>query len=136
VKLALDANLPSAIARAVHALLMPYGGRAIHIRDHFGPAVTDLEWIGKLHGDGGWAVLTADRRLRTRPHERQALRDTELVVFILASGWNQAGYWSQAAGIIRWLPHMIEAAATHKPPVLLDIPHHFSPRPIRRLGRG
>jgi hypothetical protein len=34
-----------------------------------------------LDRDGGWAVLTAERRLKTRPHERLALHRSKIVLF-------------------------------------------------------
>jgi hypothetical protein len=78
VKLALDANLSLHIARAVHFLLAPEGGAAISIPERFGPGIADRDWIATLHREGGWAVLTQDRKLRTRPHERLALEQSGL----------------------------------------------------------
>jgi hypothetical protein len=49
------------------------------------------------------------------------------------AGWNQEGYWRQSAGVIRWLPSMIDAMAQYSPPVLLSVPHRWSPAPIRRF---
>jgi hypothetical protein len=134
VKLALDENLPPSLARATHALLEPEGGRAISIPDFFGAGFADIAWITALHNEGGWAVLTADRKLRTRPHERLALQRSGLVVFIMAPGWNQEGYWRKAAGVIRWLPSMIDAVAAYQPPVLLSVPHRWTPASIRRFS--
>jgi len=73
VKLALDENLPPALAHAINALLAPSGGQAISIPERCGRGVSDREWIEALQAEGGWAVLTFDRKLRTRPHERLAL---------------------------------------------------------------
>ena len=134
MKLALDENLPSSLAHAIHALSAPKGGEAISIPGRFGPGTTDLEWIAALHAEGGWSVLTTDRKLRTRPHERRALEQSGLRVFILASGWNQEEYWPKAAGIIRWLPAMMQAGAVYPPPVLLSVPHRWTPSPIRPFG--
>jgi len=133
VKLPLDENLPPSLARAAHALLQPEGGEAISIPERFGRGFVDIDWIAALHEEGGWAVLTTDRKLRTRPHERLALERSGLVVFILASGWNQEGYWRKAAGVIRWLPSMIDAIARYPPPALLSVPHRWTPAPIRRF---
>jgi PIN like domain len=133
VKLALDANLSPHLARAIHALLAPEPGEAVSIAERFGPGVTDQEWIGALHQEGGWAVLTADRRLRTRPHERHALEQSGLVVFILAPGWNQESYWSKAAGVVRWLPRILAAYQAAHPPALFLIPHRWTPAPLRLM---
>ena len=132
MKLALDENLPPALARAIHALMQPDDGQpddgeATSIPERFGRG------IAALHAEGGWSVLTTDRKLRTRPHERAALERSELLVFILAPGWNQEEYWRKAAGVIRWLPSMIDALPIHKPPALLSVPHRWTPAPIKRF---
>jgi len=133
VKLALDENLPPSLARGIHALLEPEAGQAISIPDRFGRGFADLDWIAALHVEGGWAILTTDRKLRTRPHERLALERSGLVVFILAPGWNQEGYWRKAAGIIGWMPSIMDAMASYQPPALLSVPHRRKPAPIRRF---
>jgi hypothetical protein len=48
----------------------------------FSSGVTDVEWI-TLDKEGGWAVLTKDLRITTRPHERQALDRSHMVYFFL-----------------------------------------------------
>ena len=131
MKLALDENLPPSLAHAIDALLVPEGGQAISIPERFGAGIADVEWIAALRQEGGWGVLTADRRLRTRPHERLALMQSGLVFFVLAKGWNQEPYWPKAAGVIRWLPSMIEAFRTVRPPALLAIPYQWTPKPLR-----
>jgi len=133
LKLALDENLPPALAHAIHALLVPSGGVAISIPEQFGHGIADRDWMTALHEQGGWAVLTVDRKLRTRPHERLALEQSNLVVFILAAGWNQERYWPKVAGIIRWLPRMMEALDAYKPPALLAVPHRWTTAAIRTL---
>lgn len=133
MKLALDENLPPALAHATNALLVPHGGQAISIPERFGTGIGDLEWIGALRQEDGWAVLTADRRLRTRPHERLALMQSGLVFFVLAQGWNQESFWPKAAGVIRWLPSMIEAFSTVRPPALLAIPYRWTPKPLKPI---
>lgn len=131
MKLALDANLSPHLAHAVHALLTPENGEAISIPERFGPGVADRDWIAALHGQGGWAVLTQDRKLRTRPHERLALEQSGLVVFILAHGWGPEPYWQTAAGVIRWLPSMLDAFRAARPPMLFEVPHRWTPALLR-----
>jgi hypothetical protein len=135
VKLALDENLPPALAHAINALLAPSGGQAISIPERCGRGVSDREWIEALQAEGGWAVLTFDRKLRTRPARTTRAGQSGLVVFILAHGWNQAGYWAMAAGVIRWLPHMMDAIAKHQPAVLLVVPYRWTPTPISPFKR-
>jgi len=131
VKLALDANLSPHLARAIYALLAPEDGEAASIPERFGPGIADQDWIAALHAEAGWAVLTQDRKLRSRPHERRALEQSGLVVFILAHGWASELYWQKAAGVIRWLPSMLEAFRAARPPALFAVPHRWTPMPLR-----
>jgi hypothetical protein len=133
VKVALDENLPPALAHALCALLLPEGGEAISIPERFGRGIHDVDWMGRLREEGGWGFITTDRRLRTRPHERLALRQSGLVGFVLAKGWNQERYWPKAAGIIRWWPVMAETLATASPPALFEVPHRWKPVSLRPL---
>lgn len=134
MKLALDENLPPALARAIHELLLPFGGEASCIPERFGRGVADRDWIAALRDEGGWAVLTLDRKLRTRPHERLALEQSGLVVFILAAGWAKESFWPKTTGIICWLPRMLEAIEVYRAPVLLAVPHRLAPRTIRTFS--
>lgn len=79
-------------------------------------------------------MLTLDRRLRTRPHERAALEQSGLLVFILAPGWAREAYWPKVTGIIRWLPRIIEAAEAFRPPGLLGVPYRGRPDRIRAFS--
>ena len=58
MRVLVDENLPPAIARALAAL---FAGEheVVHIRDRFGPGVTDTEWITQLNREGRWVVIQA-----------------------------------------------------------------------------
>jgi hypothetical protein len=133
LKLALDENLPPALAHAVNALLAPEGGQAISIPERYGRSAADREWITALHDEGGWTVLTADRRIRSRPHERLALEQSGLIVFLVAHGLHQESYWIKVAAIIRWIPAMMIAVTDYRPPVLFIIPHRWSAKQLQPL---
>ena len=71
MKLLLD-NLSPRIARALHELFKP-DHEIVALRDRFPENISDTAYIAALHGEGGWAVLTRDLRIRTRPNERAAV---------------------------------------------------------------
>ncbi|MEO8716460.1 MAG: hypothetical protein ABI369_15760 [Acetobacteraceae bacterium] len=133
MKVALDANLPASLAHALDALLRPDGGSAISIADRFGPGAKDVDWIGALDKEGGWILVTVDRKLRTRPHERAALGQARMATFVLAAGWNQEPFWNKAAGLIRWWPRIAETAAEAPVPALFEVPHGWRSGRLRRL---
>ena len=105
MKLLLDHNLSPRLAASLQPLFDEH--RIVALRDYgFPPHVTDLDWITTLDQDGGWAVLTKDLRIRTRPHERAALDRSRIVYFFLAGSWRKFTVEETAARLIRLIPKM------------------------------
>jgi hypothetical protein len=103
--LLLDHNLSPRIARSIQELFVD-DHRIIALRDKFSSDVSDIEWITALDAEGGWAVLTKDLRIRTRPHERAALDRSRIVYFFLSGSWNKYTVQETAARLIRLVPKM------------------------------
>ncbi len=78
----------------------------IALRDMFHANASDVEWITALDQQGGWAALTRDLHIRTRPHERAALDRARIVFFFLAGAWESFGVEATAARLIRLVPKM------------------------------
>lgn len=89
MKVMVDENLPPAMAKALAAL---FSGRheVVHLREKFGAAVKDTEWIGALSAEGHWIILSADRRIAKNKAEQQAFKGSKLVGFFLAPGLQKA----------------------------------------------
>jgi hypothetical protein len=87
LKLLLDHNLPPRLARALNELFPNH--TVVALRERFRPDVPDAEWIAALDAEGGWAALTRDLRIRTRPHERAAMDRARVVFFFLAGQWTR-----------------------------------------------
>jgi hypothetical protein len=104
LRLLIDHNLSPALARSLQHLFPEH--LIIALRDRFRSDVTDVEWISELDGEGGWAVLTKDIRLRTRPHERMALDRSRIVYFFLTGAWRKYSVTETAARLIRLVPLM------------------------------
>lgn len=102
MKLLLDHNL-SPKPRTLAALYLPEHEIAA-LRDKFSPNVADVDWITALDREGGWAVLTQDLRIRTRPHERAAMDRARIVFFFLAGAWRKFTMEETAARLIRLIP--------------------------------
>jgi hypothetical protein len=85
LRVALDENLPPALARAL-AALFEGDHEVIHLRIRFGPGLKDVEWIDALSREGRWAVISADRRITKVKAERQAFQSSNLVGFFLSAG--------------------------------------------------
>lgn len=108
MRLLLDHNLSPRLARAFQALFVDH--EIVALRDKFASNTSDEEWISFLAGEGGWAVLTRDLRIRTRPHEKAAMDRARIVFFFLGSGWHKIGVEESAARLIRLMPKIIAQA--------------------------
>jgi hypothetical protein len=60
---------------------------------------------------GGWVAITAERRLKTRPHERLALDRSRIVFFFLTGSWLKYSVPETAWRLIRLVPLMAKQAA-------------------------
>lgn len=81
MKLLVDNNLEPRLARGLAALFE--GQHEIrHIRDKFGTgSLADEEWIERLGREGGWSVLSGDRRIAKCRPSRDLFNRAALVGF-------------------------------------------------------
>ncbi|MCE2738237.1 MAG: hypothetical protein LW703_07700 [Rhodobacter sp.] len=84
-----DENLPPAMAKALSALFVGKH-EVIHLKQKFGSAVKDTEWISSLSADGRWVIISGDRRITKNKAEQQAFKGSKLVGFFLAPGLQKA----------------------------------------------
>lgn len=99
MRVVLDNNLSPRIAAALNALVAP-PHEVIALRIRFSPDITDVEWIGRLGEEGGWAVISGDLRITRNRAERDAWRASKLVGFFLSSGLNKLPLMKKAARLI------------------------------------
>jgi hypothetical protein len=85
-----------------------------------------------LDKEGGWSVLTAERRLKTRPHERLALDRSSIVFLFLTGAWLKYSVVDTAWRLIRLVPSI--AAQADLAEGLFDLPINASSR-LRQHGR-
>lgn len=89
MKVAIDENLPPALARALNAL---FAGEheVVHIREKFGPKATDLEWIPRLSSEGRWILISNDRRITRNKAELREFKRSRLIGFFLPASLEKA----------------------------------------------
>ena len=104
MKLLVDHNLSPAIPRSLQHLYPDH--QFIALGDRFRSDISDVDWMKDLDREGGWAVLTKDLRIRSRPHERLALDRSRIVFFFLAGVWRKYSVPETAARLIRLVPLM------------------------------
>ncbi len=110
MKLLLDHNLSPKVAVALDAIFNP-PDLIVSLRQKFPVDIDDVDWIRKLDQEGGWAVLTRDLRIRTKPHERAAMDNSRIVYFFLDGAWKKFGVAETAARLIRLVPKMASLVA-------------------------
>lgn len=107
MKLLVDENLPPRVARSLQALY-PDDHLVIALRDKFErPRVTDIEWIQSIGGEGGWSVLTADRRISRNAIERNAFLAHNLIGFVLSPGLRKKALNLQMSRLLYFWPTLI-----------------------------
>ncbi len=121
MKIIIDENLPPALARALQAIFIKEH-EVIHIRDKFGPAVTDLEWVDALNKEGRWIVISGDRRITRNKAEYNAFRASKLIGFFLSSGLNKAKLTKQAERIFALWEGIVELSARMEGGAMFELP--------------
>jgi hypothetical protein len=109
LKLMVDNNLSFTLANSLQPLFPEH--KIVALREKFQASSSDVEWIRALDSEGGWAVLTAERRLKTRPHERLALDRSKIVFFFLTGSWLKYSVPETAWRLIRLVPLMTAQVA-------------------------
>jgi hypothetical protein len=131
LKLLVDNNLSPSLAYSLQPLFPEF--QIVALREKFTANTTDLEWINALTVEAGWAAITAERRLKTRPHERLALDRSRIVFFFLTGSWLKYSVPETAWRLIRLVPLMAKQAAIADSG-LFDLPVNASSK-LRPHGR-
>lgn len=105
----MDNNLSPSLAQSLQPLFPE--SQIVALRGKFAVSITDVEWMNVLSAEGGWATITAERRLKTRPHERLALDRSRIVFFFLTGSWLKYSVPEIAWRLIRLIPLMAKQAA-------------------------
>jgi hypothetical protein len=82
----------------------------------------DAAWMRDLAGEGGWTLISGDERISRNPAERAIWRASGMTTFFLQPTWMGAQLPEQAWRLLRWLPRLIEIAATERPGTGLSVP--------------
>lgn len=118
MKVLFDHNISPYIARALTVLAAPHGHRVEALIDKFGdPAMPDTVWLRQLGDEGGWVVISGDRRIMRNPQEHEAWLRARLITFFLEPGWHRGMSQFVFAGrLIMYWPDLIAVANRFAPP--------------------
>jgi PIN like domain len=137
VRIVFDENTPPAVAYAVRVLAeADNAGSELtievrHAREFVGRGAHDVPLIQAV-GDGAHApsvLVTTDKAMRTRQHERAAFVDTGCIGIVLRGQWNHASLWDRARLTLVWWTTWVAQARETRPGSLLQCP--WSERPKR-----
>lgn len=127
----IDNDLPPALALGLQAILPTH--QICSLRQKFERSnVKDEEWIVALGNEGGWSVISADRRIARNPISRNAFLAAGLLGFFFSASLKRAPLRRQAAKLLTiW--DLLEAQANLNTNGCFEIP--TSGKKFRVLGR-
>lgn len=82
----------------------------------------DRPWLQRFKDDGGRVVITGDRKMRSRLHERIALQRAGFTVMFLGRAWDEMDRYGRAAVLIRWWPVIERNLVAAAPGTFWEIP--------------
>jgi hypothetical protein len=121
VKVLVDENLPPALARALDALFRGEH-QVVHLRDKFGPGVTDQQWIDTLNREGRWVLISGDRRITRNHAEYSAFRNSRLIGFFLSRGLYKAKVVKQMERILAMWENINTLSDTVEGGAMFELP--------------
>ena len=119
-----DRSIPRGVAEAVKQVR----DDACWLEDVFERGwIKDREWIPDI-GGRGWLVVSKDKKIRSRPEERRAVRDNNVGCFIFTyrGGLNR---WEILKLVVSTLDEMEEKFANTPRPFMYLIDRHGRFRP-------
>ena len=110
-----DENVSDRIVRALRALEHD----VVHLLDEFERGTPDVRFLPAI-GDKGWFLVTQDKRIRSRPHERRALLGAGVGAFVF-TGRAERSTDELAILILKHLQRIKELAAKTERPFIFGI---------------
>jgi hypothetical protein len=125
LKFFFDQNLPPPAARALSVLYEPGGHVVVHKNDKFPnrSILDDEELLTTLGREGGWVVLTRDRRMRRKRVHYAVLRESGLTAFFLQPAWDRINSLQLSHGLIHRWPDIMELAGSCEPASHFRVPY-------------
>lgn len=111
-----DNNLPPRLARALSFLSKPDGHTVVPLLDKFERNTPDVDWITTLSQEkNDWVIISGDKNIIRKKHERAAWKESELTAFFLKKGWNNIDFWNMSWKLVKWWPIIVNQATQIQP---------------------
>ena len=139
MKLAFDENIPPVFVTIFEPLakeekLLPItevvsARNYVNSRDGKG----DVPWIRRFSADGGHVIVSGDNRMRKNVHERQALIDEGMIVFLFNPKWNEESFFVKSARLLNWWPKITQVADKANTGTIWKIPNQWQWKELEQL---
>jgi hypothetical protein len=139
VRLVFDENTPRVVAHAVKLIAeaetagSPEPLEVLHALDLVGKGTHDVPLIQKV-ADGSHpraALITSDKSMRTKLHERAAFTDTGCIGVVLRGNWSHASMWDRAHMSLLWWSVWVNTVSASAPGLLWQCPWSTKPKPLK-----
>ncbi len=129
-----DENHPPVLARMLVPLCESDPYMVTDVRSLGLGGMKDEDLLRALHEpDVKQVLVTTDRAMRRRKHERLAVASTGAVIVVGVSNWNQASsLWDRARMMLWWWPTIVEGARSADPGTFLELPWRQTVKPLAR----
>jgi hypothetical protein len=139
LRLVFDENTPRVVAQAVRliaeaeALGTADRVEVLHALDVIAKGTRDVTLLHAIAGGSQAKVglVTADKAMRTRHHERAAFKATGCIGIVLRGDWNHASMWDRARLTLAWWPVWLETVRQSAPGAMWNCPWSGRPKPLR-----
>jgi hypothetical protein len=138
VRIVFDENMPRPVARAIRELVVHDPVEVLHALDLVQPSTGDVLLIQRV-ADGTHeksALITTDKSMRTRGHERAAFVATGCIGIVLRKQWNHASMMERAQLSVLWWQTWVQTVVEAKPGSLWQCPWSGRPKPLKPYERG
>jgi hypothetical protein len=122
LKALFDNNIAPRIARAINVIVELYDDEAIALRDKFPTNISDIDLIQALDKEGGWVLVSEDRRITKNRAEREALRQASVVGFFLMPAWRKLDTRQKTAALLYAWPKMQKQFSLVQPGSAFQLP--------------
>lgn len=102
-------------------MLRVYKYDVVALKEVFPVETRDEVWIPEI-GKRGWVLVTVDRNIKAKPHERLALQQSNVTAFFLVKGFADQKLLSFAAALLDVWPEIHKTAEQSQPGMLYRVP--------------
>ena len=122
------------IADALAALEDRDGHTIISLRQKFPEDCPDETWLPQLGREGGWVVISGDRRIYTNPQRRLVWASARITTFFQEAAWQSRSFTERqkAAKLLGAWGKIVQAAEESPPGTLLACPSKVTSEGCRK----